>query len=452
LKPGRNWPILPTMGKWLDDVRLQVLMESHPVSRLRRFLLLCLKVVYHMLQKAWEDHFTRRAAALSFFTLLNLFPLAGLGLFLLSHSFLFKEHMASIESALVAQLVTPAARELVMDLFESLSKNLFVLGSGLSGLLTLAVLVILGTSLLVLVERSLNEVWRSPRGFGGLFSRVTMLWMGLTLMPILVGSSFALSAHFKKGWAQVYSFTHYGIPFLVTFVAFFTLYRFVPKVRFKLSAVLLSSLAAAVFWEAAKLGLSRYVEVIFAQSPVKKLYGSVALVPIGMVWIYYSWIIVLLGAELVYVLHNLEQLQIEARRRWVLGRGFVPLSRQAAIALLLDVYQSFQDGVGPVPQEDLAARYQLHPDQTNLWFDALASSGVITQTQEGRLLPSKPAHALKLRQIVELYNQKFLSLLAPARNGDQAWCRAEEASFLEAWGEKNLAELETASGKASDLA
>ena len=402
---------------WVERIRDRVLEESLPVTRAGRLVANLLKILYHTLQKAAEDHLTRRAASLSFFTLLYLFPIAGLVLFALSHSLLFKEHMASVESVVVEQLMTPAAREIVMDLFDSLSKNLDVLGRGLPGLITVLVLLFLGTTLMVMVERSLNEIWRAPRRIGTVFSRVALLWMGLTLVPLLAASSLALTAHYKHQLVRFAGPIHYGLPYLVTFTGFLLLYRFLPKVRFRFRAVLLSALLAAAFWEAAKLGLSRYVDLVFTQSPVHKVYGSLALVPIGMIWIYYTWVIVIFGAELVYVLHNVEQMQVEARRRWLLGKGQAPLSRRAALTLLTDLFRDFQVGRGPVSSSDLASRYMIHPEQADLWFSALEGAGVVARIDGGLVLPSKPAGAVTVAEMAGLYSRTFEQNLTGAGAG-----------------------------------
>lgn len=417
---------------WVERIRDRVLEEGRPVTRAGRILANLLKILYHTLQKAAEDHLTRRAASLSFFTLLNLFPIAGLVLFALSYSVLFKEHMASVEAALVEQLMTPAAREIVMDLFDSLSKNLGVLGRGLPGFITVLVLLFLGTTLMVMVERSLNEIWRAPRGIGTVFSRVALLWMGLTLVPLLAASSLALTAHYKHQFDRFAGPMHYGLPFLVTFSGFLLLYRFLPKVRFRFRAILLSALLAAILWEAAKLGLSRYVDLVFTQSPVRKLYGSLALVPIGMIWIYYSWVIVIFGAELVYVLHNVEQMQVEARRRWLLGKGLAPLSRRAALTLLRDLFRDFEAGRGPVASSDLTSRYMIHPEQADLWFAALEGAGVAARLDGGLILPARPASAVTVGEMAELYSRTFEQNLSVQEADGQVLRECPEAGRSDA--------------------
>ena len=427
------------MVGWLQRLTAFVLNEVQ-ATRLARFGHLMVQVLYHVCRKSWEDQFTRRAAALSFFTLINLFPLAGLLLFILSHSVLFQSNMRAIQGALVDQLVTPAAQQVVMDFFDSLSANLSVLGKGLPGVIAVAVLLFLGTSLIVLVEKSLNEIWRSPSRGSAIFARVTLLWMGLTLLPILVGSSFVLSAYFKKGMPHFYLTTHYFLPYLVTFAAFFTLYWFTPRVRMGLRAVALASLVGAVFFEGAKVGLSAYVHLVFKQSAVEKLYGSLALVPIVMIWIYYVWVIVILGAELVYVLHHRQRLQDEARLRQALERGFTPFSRQAAIGLLIEVMDAYERGDGASNAVALAARYQLHPDQVERWFSVLEAEGIVSRTTLGTYLPLKPAKCLSIRFLAELHARRFSGAFSLSPPGVRSWVQEEEDAFLSGFGGRSLAD------------
>jgi len=428
------------MANWLHRLTAFVLQETHP-TRLRRIGHTALQVLYHVARKGWEDQVMRRAAALSFFTLLNLLPLACLVLFILSRSSPFQTNMNSVEAALVDQLMTPAAQKVVMDLFDRLSENLSLLGKGASGAVALVIFLLFGTTLIASAEKALNDIWRAPaRGRGAFLARVSMLWLGLTLLPLLVGSSFALSAHFKKGMPNFYLTLHYFVPFLVTFCAFFALYRITPRVRLGLRATACAAFAAAILFEGAKLGLSRYVQLVFSQSTVEKVYGSLALVPIGMVWIYYSWAIVLLGAELAYVLDHRVRLQNEARLKASLGLGFTPLSRAAAVTLVLDACDAFESGSGAVSPAELAARYQMHPDQTDRWFSVLEEAGFVVRAPAGTLAIAKPARAIHLREISDLYGRTFGSAFAGETAPFRSFSADEEAAFVAALGDRTLAE------------
>jgi len=431
------------MKGWLERIKRLVLEEVEQVSHFHRFFLPALRFFYHVMVKAWEDSCAQRAAALSFFTLLNVFPLAGLLLFGLARSAPFQEDVAAVESATIEQLMTPAARQIVTDLFASIARNLHVLGTGLSAALALLVLLLVSSSLVLLVDRYLNDIWKAPTSFGGIFSRVSLLWLLIAVVPIFMGASFALSAWMKKNWAPLRHFERYALAYCITLLGLLVLYKYVPRVHVKLKAAFASAAAAALLWELAKLGLNRYAQVIFKQSMVAKLYGSLALVPIGMIWIYYSWMIILLGAEFCYVLQNLDQLHSEARRRWVLGKGFVPMSRQVAVSLLVEVVQRTVQG-SPVVAADLIALYQVHPDQAQSWFEGLRDAGFLEVTPDDALRPTRPASEVTLRQVSQLYGAKFVTTPNGSSPEARAWARSEEAAFLDAWGDETLAGLATA--------
>ena len=155
----------------LDSLR-KFLFDDPELTSRKTSVRFWLAFLYHVGQKSLQDNILQRSAALSFFTLLNFFPLAGIFLFVLSHSTLFKQNLLSVENALIGQLVTPAARQLATDVFAGLSRNLATLGTGFSAIVTIIILFFLGTSLILMVERSLNEVFRSSEKKGNFLARV----------------------------------------------------------------------------------------------------------------------------------------------------------------------------------------------------------------------------------------------------------------------------------------
>jgi membrane protein len=424
----------------LARIKRFLLEEIEQVSSIRKLLHDVLWFLFNVGKKAWEDSCAQRAAALSFFTLLNLFPISGLVLFILARSALVQQNVEAVEAALIEQLVTPAAQKVVEDLFDGISANLSVLGTGVSAFLALALLLLVGSSLILLVDRSLNEIWKAPVTFGGVFSRFSLLWLLIGLLPVLMGFSFALTAWMGRQWAAFHRLERYLIPYCITFLAFFVVYKIVPRIKVRFVPALASAAISALFWEAAKVGLSRYVELVFSKSIVAKLYGSLALVPISMLWVYYSWMILLLGAELTFVVQNHSQLKVETRRRWLLSSGFAPLSRSLAIGLLLDV-------AGASKGRDAAAlvsSYQLHPDQAAGWFESLVDAGMVQRGEDGTLRLLKVPAAITVGEVCALYDARYGAMLAEAPNPVQSWSRTEADGFLRAWGAKSLADLPSA--------
>lgn len=396
-----------------------------------------IRLFYHVGRKAWEDHFQQRAAALAFFSLVNLFPVLVLFLFFVGNTPVYSEYLEATKKALADQFAAPGAHAVLEDLFQSLSGNLSALGSGTSGFLALLLLIALGTSLLLLVERYLNDIWRVGRAPRNLFVRLAMLWTGLTLLPLLLAFSFTLSARFSNLPVSV---TRYGLPYALTVLVFFVLYKAVPAVHVRWRPALVAALGAGFLWEIAKLAVGAYVQGVFAKSLLGKVYGSVAFVPIAMVWMYYSWLIVLFGAELAYVLEHLEELHDEAKKTWLLRRGFAPLSCAGAIAVVGEIARAFRKGAATSAPE-LASQHNLHPDQVQLWVGLLLEDGTLVQSADGRLLPAKDPESIRLAPLARLYFDKLVAPLAAFSPTLARMAPREILQIQASYGEGTLKEL-----------
>jgi len=417
-----------------------VVEEVHQVQGKKAWLVDLLRIVFFAARKAWEDKFTQRAAALAFFTLVNLFPVGVLFLFFLGRSPVFKGYVTGIEGTLLDQMVASGARQVVEELFRSLSANLDVLGSGTSGMAAILVLVALGTSLLLLVERYLNDIWRVVTPRQNLLVRAAILWTALTLFPLLLAFSFALTARLSKAHLPPLVPSHV-IPYLVTVVLFWGLYKVVPAVPVTWRASLLSAALAGLLFEVAKVALSAYIRSVVTQSVIGKVYGSLALVPIGMAWIYYSWLIVLGGAELAYVLQHLRAMHDAERRDWLLNRESAPLSATAALTLAAEVARPFLAGEPAAEEGALADRLRLPPGQARRWVDLLTEKGLVTRTADGRLVPAREPSAVALSDLAGLYCDRFLSPFAALSPSAASLAPGERERLLAALGGRSLADL-----------
>ena len=407
----------------MPDIKRQfkkkVLDERLGLGRASKAWLSFIRVVYHSGVKANEDSVAQRAAALSFFTVLYMLPMTVLLLFVLGRSMLFRGQMDRVREMLAQQFVTPAAQPLLEQLFQKLSSHLDFLGAGIMGTLGLGTLLFCGTFLLLTVERNLNELWRSPKLSGAILTRIALLWAGLTLIPLLMAWSVALSARIRGALLlRLPPFIeHYAIPYAITAACFWVLYYWVPKARVRLLPSLCAALSAAFFWEAAKIGMELYVRAVFSQSLLSKVYGSLSLLPIGLAWIYYSWLIFLLGAELSYVLQEFDAMHRSARKRWLHGESYLPLSANAALALLVHLGRHFQSGRGPVLLDSLIYDAHLNPDQVRGWVQSLEGAGIVAYTPHGGVLLAVPPDLIELDRVLKLYADSFLIPLSDAFEG-----------------------------------
>ncbi len=245
------------------------------------------------------DRCNRVAQALSYTTLLAIVPLTTVTFAVLSIFPVFQKWMTTIQDFVYSHFV-PASGQAVqkyLQVFASKSAQLTVVG--------LAVLVITAVMVMATIEQVFNEIWRAPQN-RKLVYRFLIYWSILTLGPILFGLSLSITSYivslplFAHAKWQVFSdFRHFflgSLPFLFEILAFMLLYMVIPNMPVKWRHALAGSVFATVLFEVAKRGFAGFV---IHYSSYRLIYGAIAALPVFLIWIYLSWIVILLGAIFV---------------------------------------------------------------------------------------------------------------------------------------------------------
>src|SRR4051812_38104014 len=244
-----------------------------------------------------EDRCPQIAGSLTFTTLLALAPMFAIAVALLSSLPFFEEVLTQVKIFLLLNLVPEIAGKIITVYMEEFRRNA-------GRLTTLGVALLFGTAmaLMMTIDRSINAIWRvrrSRRWWISVLSYVLLLAMG----PLLIVVSVSITTYFmmtlstgisdvppRVAWLMMQ-----GAPVTVSSVAFFLMYRFVPHRRVPWRHALVGGVIAAFLFELAKSGFAVYVRFAPAYSIV---YGTFAALPFFLVWMYISWLVVLLGAEL----------------------------------------------------------------------------------------------------------------------------------------------------------
>lgn len=274
-------------------------MPVHPRRMWSHFLCLLQRDGRPFAEFVWtrfqQDRLTVTAGYLAYVTLLSLVPLVAVVFGIMSAFPVFRQVKRTLEQFVYHNLV-PAAGELVqayVNGFVANARNTTAVGIG--------ALVVVALLLISAIDKNLNYIWRTRRGrpLGQAFA---MYWMILTLGPILVGTSIAVSSYilslrllapemlFGLGYLLLRL-----LPFLLSVLAFWLVYTVVPTCRVKVMHALAGALLAAILFELAKRGFALYITHI---PTYQAIYGALATIPILFVWVYLSWLVVLLGAEL----------------------------------------------------------------------------------------------------------------------------------------------------------
>ncbi len=236
------------------------------------------------------------ASSLTFTTLLALVPLFALGLAVFSAFPVFGKFQDTIQRWLVESLVPESIARQVLSYLTQFSRKASRLGSaGLVAVLLSAVF------LMVTIERTLGQIWGLQRQ-RPLAQKVLLYWSAITLGPLLLGASLAISSYLITASSDVVNVLPGGVRWLLDSFEFVLLtacvsglYFYVPYTRVPWRHAITAGFLVAVSLELAKKGMALYLLKVPTYSLV---YGAFAAVPVLLVWIYVAWLLVLLGAVL----------------------------------------------------------------------------------------------------------------------------------------------------------
>jgi membrane protein len=233
------------------------------------------------------------AGYLSYVCLMSLVPLLVVMLSVMTAFPIFSELQQSIEE-FVYQNFVPAAGDIVQQYLSG-----FVANASKMSAIAISFLFIVAFLLISAIDKTLNTIWRVTDKRRTITS-LAMYWMILTLGPVFVGASIALTSYI----VSLVSLSDYDVlglfdiflrllPLLASVVAFLILYVAVPNKAVPFKYAIVGGFIAAILFELAKKGFAVYLT---AFPSYQVIYGALATIPILFLWIYLSWLIVLTGA------------------------------------------------------------------------------------------------------------------------------------------------------------
>jgi membrane protein len=243
------------------------------------------------------------ASSLTFTTVLAMVPLFAVGLAVFSAFPVFGKFQDTIQRWLIDSLVPESIGRQVLSYLTQFSLKASRLGT--AGLLAVLLSAVF---LMVTIERTLGQIWRLQRQ-RPLPQRVLLYWSAITLGPLLLGSSLAATSFVVTASRDVVNVlpgsTRWlldGFEFLMLTACVSGLYFYVPYTRVRWRHAITAGFLVAGSLEVAKKLMAFYLLEVPTYSLV---YGAFAAVPILLVWIYVTWLLVLLGAVLASSLPEL---------------------------------------------------------------------------------------------------------------------------------------------------
>jgi membrane protein len=242
------------------------------------------------------------AAALTYTTVFALIPLLAVT-FSLFHAFGGLKGLEEKIRPLILKVLVPGAQEKLIAIIDILINRLNAGAIGAVGtvLVFLAAIFLLGQ-----LEMILNEIWglKKHRPF---FYRLALYWTAITVGPPLlalsIGIPATLSSYRAVSWLENYInldfFTF--LPYIFIWCAFTGLYAFMPNTKVRFSSAVVGGIVGGTIWQIAGVGFTLYTSKVLVYS---KIYGSLGVIPLFFLWLFISWSIFLLGAELSFTFQN----------------------------------------------------------------------------------------------------------------------------------------------------
>ena len=361
-----------------------------------------------------DDRLFQAAGALSLTTAFAIVPLSMVVFGVLSAFPVYEEWSAQLSTYVFSNFVPSSARAVETHLLE-FSKN--------AGKLTAVGVIVLVVSLLITltsIEATFNQIWRVPTSRPK-FGRLMVYWTVMTFGALLAAASLAISARFfalaifqtQPGqWLEhwLLRFT----PTLIEYVALVVIYRVVPHRTIQWRYAALGAFFAVIMIEIVKLAAGSYLGSF---GTYEKIYGTLALIPIFLGWVYFSWVAVLLGASLASSLSAFRYQPASQRLPW--GYEFYGLLR------LLGRFDEHRKRGKGLHLEDIR---QLEPMLTDAvvqqMLQQLSAIGLLSRAESGEWLLARDLDDLSLGELYEACQLRIPTA--------EAWLPAREDALGEA--------------------
>jgi membrane protein len=314
---------------------------------------------------------------------------------------------AAVTNSPAADSRNLAARKQVADAINGFVKKT---NSRTIGGLGMVLLIFVAISMLSRIEATFNDIWGVARGRGW-FRSIVQYWAVITLAPVLVVVALSLANkphleltqtilddlppflvgicfHFLNLLLQI-------LPLAFLCVTFALFYMLMPNTRVHWRAAAIGGLVGGILWH-----LNNAVSVLYVSRWVtnSKIYGSLAAIPVIMVGLYFSWLILLFGAQVAYAWQNrrayVQQKQADNINQR--GREFV------ALRLMQCVGQRFLRGERPATAPELADALVVPSRLVDQIMQTLMAAGLVLEVTGGETAyaPARPLEAINCHHIL----------------------------------------------------
>jgi membrane protein len=416
-KAWMQWP--QKALRFLEELPGEAAAASPLLRRVQTFC----QFVYLVSRGFVDNRGPTRAAALSYTTLLALVPLLAVGLGL--SKTLLRDASAELVPKLMDQLVSniaPALQympatggtnavpvegravvssEAKLEVVHNIQSYINNINTGALSAVGTVLLVFVGIRMLMTVEATFNDIWGVSKG-RSFWKKIVYYWASITLGPLLL-----ITAMYLTGRAEFISlvqdinivpgitkFIWRFVPFIILWVGFALLYALMPNTRVRFVPALVGGIVGGTLWQLNNLLSTMYISRVMTYS---KIYGAFGIIPVLLVGLYFSWLIILFGAQVSFAVQNVKTyFQERASRR-------IDQHRRELLAcrLMRNVCRNFLTGAPALTTAEWAEELNAPLQALNRIAQRLTECGLLSESGDtASLLPARPPESFTVSDVL----------------------------------------------------
>lgn len=347
------------------------------LNKKQGFLLKQLRIFSLAIKGFTEDQCLLKATALTYYTLFSIVPIIALA-FAIAKGFDYQENLKQ-----VILLKFSDQKDILNQAFVYADKMLANTKGGLIAGVGIVLLLWSIIKLLSSIENSFNEIWDVKRD--RTWTRKITDYLSIMLIgPIFIILSGGLTIWLKTGLDTVASNVEIITPVQITLLKLFSfsliwamfvfLYMALPNTKVTFKGAAMGSLIAAILFEFLEWA---YVSSQIGVAQYNKIYGSFAALPLFLIWIQYSWFVVLYGAELTSSAQNVDHFELESDINNISDR----YKRVIALMIANQIVKNFTEGKTALTSNEIALKLDLPLRLAKVIINEFIETGVLNEVK-----------------------------------------------------------------------
>ena len=328
--------------------------------------------VVHLLvivtQQTAQDRLPVRSATLAYWTAVGAVPLMVLAFALTGELGLTQASVEAVRGLLYDTVLSDAVGDEITAVVESLLTRVDLSTVGGIGVLGLMAIT---SQIYFQVELAVNDIF-STRLRRSWFWRFALFNLSVLVAPVIIATGVIISAKMP----DTLSAFGFVLPWLMSSLAFVLAIKYLPNTPVRWRSAIIGGLVSAALFEGAKRGFTLYTDLLGTRDSMARLYGSVAFLPVFLIWLNFVWLVILMGVELSYVIDKGSQLlDVQRERAQDPQAGRRHPDGLFAVGVLLALYDATAEG--PVTVARVADVAGVPRHHTLAALEVLEDAGVV---------------------------------------------------------------------------